>query len=132
MATERHSGSGFKFQRKIVVDFEGGEITGDAGLMLLRELDERLGLTGGLGKLVAFWDNNHISIDGHTEGWFNDDTPARFEAYGWHVQRIDGQDVPFQTNGCLMGASFSPRQADIKKTSRQTCPRKADSLELEL
>jgi hypothetical protein len=41
-------------------------------------------------------------------------------------------ELPFQTNGCLMGASFSPRQADIKKTSRQTCPRKADSLELEL
>ena len=53
VATECHSRSGFDFQRKIVVDFEGGEITGDAGLVLLRELDERLGLTAGLGKLVA-------------------------------------------------------------------------------
>ncbi|GHD66791.1 transketolase [Jeongeupia chitinilytica] len=50
--------------------------------------------TWGLGKLVAFWDDNGISIDGHVEGWFTDDTPGRFEAYGWHVIRpIDGHDV---------------------------------------
>ena len=50
--------------------------------------------TLGLGKLVAFWDDNGISIDGHVEGWFTDDTPARFEAYGWHVIRnIDGHDA---------------------------------------
>ena len=41
--------------------------------------------TLGLGKLVAFWDDNGISIDGHVEGWFTDNTPQRFEAYGWHV-----------------------------------------------
>ncbi len=47
--------------------------------------------TWNLGKLVAFWDDNGISIDGHTEGWFTDDTPLRFEAYGWHVIRnVDG------------------------------------------
>lgn len=40
-----------------------------------------------LGKLVAFYDDNGISIDGHVEGWFTDDTAARFEAYGWHVVR---------------------------------------------
>ncbi len=38
-----------------------------------------------LGKLIAFYDDNGISIDGHVEGWFTDDTPKRFEAYGWHV-----------------------------------------------
>jgi len=49
--------------------------------------------TWGLHKLVAFWDDNHISIDGNVEGWFTDDTPARFEAYGWNVIRgVDGHD----------------------------------------
>ena len=50
--------------------------------------------TLGLGKLIAFWDDNGISIDGHVEGWFTDDTPKRFEAYGWHViADVDGHDV---------------------------------------
>lgn len=50
--------------------------------------------TLGLGKLIAFYDDNGISIDGHVEGWFTDDTPARFEAYGWHVVRnVDGHDA---------------------------------------
>ncbi|MDO6835536.1 transketolase [Pseudoalteromonas carrageenovora] len=49
--------------------------------------------TLGLGKLIAFWDDNGISIDGHVEGWFTDDTAKRFEAYGWHVVKdIDGHD----------------------------------------
>lgn len=47
-----------------------------------------------LNKLIAFWDDNGISIDGHVEGWFTDDTPKRFEAYGWNVIRaIDGHDA---------------------------------------
>ncbi|MEH0832157.1 transketolase [Pectobacterium cacticida] len=47
-----------------------------------------------LGKLIAFYDDNGISIDGHVEGWFTDDTAARFEAYGWHVVRgVDGHDA---------------------------------------
>ena len=50
--------------------------------------------TLGLGKLIAFWDDNGISIDGHVEGWFSDDTPKRFEAYGWHViPAVDGHDA---------------------------------------
>jgi len=50
--------------------------------------------TWGLHKLVAFWDDNKISIDGNTDGWFTDDTPARFEAYGWNVIRgVDGHDA---------------------------------------
>jgi transketolase len=49
--------------------------------------------TWGLGKLTAFWDDNGISIDGHVEGWFTDDTCKRFEAYGWHVIRnVNGHD----------------------------------------
>ena len=50
--------------------------------------------TLGLGKLVAFYDDNNISIDGEVEGWFTDDTPARFAAYGWHVvANVDGHDA---------------------------------------
>ncbi|POP54623.1 transketolase [Zhongshania marina] len=49
--------------------------------------------TLGLGKLVAFYDDNGISIDGEVEGWFTDDTPARFESYGWHViPAVDGHN----------------------------------------
>jgi transketolase len=49
--------------------------------------------TWGLGKLTAFWDDNGISIDGHIEGWYTDDTAKRFEAYGWHViPGVDGHD----------------------------------------
>ncbi|MEJ5071659.1 transketolase [Enterobacter ludwigii] len=49
--------------------------------------------TLGLGKLIGFYDHNGISIDGHTEGWFTDDTAKRFEAYHWHVvHEIDGHD----------------------------------------
>ncbi|QDX82500.1 transketolase [Denitratisoma sp. DHT3] len=49
--------------------------------------------TWGLSKLIAFWDDNGISIDGHVEGWFTDDTPGRFESYGWQVIRnVNGHD----------------------------------------
>ena len=50
--------------------------------------------TLGLGKLIAFYDDNGISIDGEVEGWFTDNTPQRFEAYGWHVvPHVDGHDA---------------------------------------
>jgi transketolase len=50
--------------------------------------------TWGLGKLTVLYDDNGISIDGEVAGWFTDDTPSRFEAYGWHVVRgVDGHDV---------------------------------------
>src|SRR5690606_41234904 len=48
----------------------------------------------GLGKLIAFYDDNGISIDGNVEGWFTDDTVKRFEAYRWHViDQVDGHDA---------------------------------------
>jgi len=49
--------------------------------------------TLGLGKLIVFWDDNGISIDGKVKNWFKDDTPKRFEAYGWHVVEVDGHDA---------------------------------------
>ena len=65
--------------------------------------------TLGLGKLIAFWDDNGISIDGHLEGWFSDDTPKRFEAYGWHViPAVDGHD-PEAINAAIEAAKADPR-----------------------
>ncbi|WP_033135117.1 transketolase [Aeromonas finlandensis] len=57
-----------------------------------------------LGKLIAFWDDNGISIDGHVEGWFTDDTAKRFEAYGWHViPAVDGHS-PEAINAAIEAA----------------------------
>ncbi|AIS57076.1 transketolase [Vibrio coralliilyticus] len=65
--------------------------------------------TLGLGKLIAFWDDNGISIDGEVEGWFSDDTPKRFEAYGWHViPAVDGHD-PEAINAAIIAAKADPR-----------------------
>ena len=65
--------------------------------------------TLGLGKLVAFWDDNGISIDGEVEGWFSDDTPKRFEAYGWHViPAVDGHDAD-AINAAIIAAKADPR-----------------------
>ncbi len=77
-----------------IVDHHTWVFMGD-GCMMEGVSHEAASLAGTfkLGKLIAFWDDNHISIDGHTEGWFTDDTPARFEAYGWQVIRgVDGHD----------------------------------------
>ena len=49
--------------------------------------------TLGLGKLIAYYDDNGISIDGEVEGWFSDDTEQRFKSYGWQVLRVDGHDA---------------------------------------
>ena len=60
--------------------------------------------TWGLGKLIAFYDDNNISIDGHVDGWFTDDTPKRFEAYGWHVLRdVQGHD-PVEIEAAVQAA----------------------------
>nr|WP_315467086.1 transketolase [uncultured Undibacterium sp.] len=62
-----------------------------------------------LNKLTAFWDDNGISIDGHVEGWFTDDTPARFEAYGWNVIRaVDGHNVD-AVNQAIVAAKASDK-----------------------
>lgn len=78
-----------------VVDHHTYVFMGD-GCMMEGISHEACSLAGtlGLGKLVAFWDDNGISIDGDVEGWFSDDTPKRFEAYGWHViANVDGHNA---------------------------------------
>ena len=78
-----------------IVDHRTWVFLGDGCLMegISHEAASLAG-TWGLGKLVAFWDDNKISIDGNTDGWFTDDTPKRFEAYGWNVIRgVDGHDA---------------------------------------
>ena len=77
-----------------VVDHQTYTCLGDGCLMegISHEVCSLAG-TLGLGKLTAFYDDNGISIDGEVEGWFSDDTPARFKAYGWHVVAdVDGHD----------------------------------------
>jgi transketolase len=77
-----------------IVDHHTYTFLGD-GCMMEGISHEACSLAGtlGLGKLIAFYDDNGISIDGEVEGWFNDDTPKRFEAYGWQViPRVNGHD----------------------------------------
>ncbi|RZO19670.1 MAG: transketolase [SAR92 clade bacterium] len=77
-----------------IVDHQTYTFLGDGCLMegISHEVCSLAG-TLALGKLIAFYDDNGISIDGEVEGWFSDDTPARFEAYGWQVVTdIDGHD----------------------------------------
>ncbi|AND71042.1 transketolase [Dyella thiooxydans] len=78
-----------------VVDHHTYVFLGDGCLMegISHEVASLAG-TWGLGKLVAVYDDNGISIDGEVHGWFTDDTPGRFEAYGWNVIRhVDGHDA---------------------------------------
>jgi transketolase len=78
-----------------IVDHHTYVFLGDGCMMegISHEVGSLAG-TLGLGKLIAFYDDNGISIDGEVEGWFTDDTPKRFEAYNWQVIRnVDGHDA---------------------------------------
>jgi transketolase len=88
--------------------------------------------TLGLGKLIAFYDDNGISIDGHVEGWFTDDTPKRFEAYGWHVIRdVDGHDSEAVERAIYTAkaARAQPSLICCKTTIAQGAPTKAGTHE---
>ena len=63
--------------------------------------------TWGLGNLIAFWDDNGISIDGHIEGWYTDDTVKRFEAYGWHVLSVDGHNPEEISKAIVMAKAMT-------------------------
>ncbi len=86
--------------------------------------------TLGLGKLIAFWDDNGISIDGHVDGWFLDDTPKRFEAYGWHViADVDGHDSEAITKAIETAKAMTDKPTMIccKTTIGFGSPNKAGS-----
>jgi len=100
-----------------IVDHHTYVFLGD-GCMMEGISHEACSLAGtlGLGKLVAFWDDNGISIDGEVEGWFTDNTPARFEAYGWHViDGIDGHDAN------AIQAAIKQAQAESNKPTLICC-----------
>jgi transketolase len=99
-----------------IVDHSTYVFLGD-GCMMEGVSHEACALAGtwGLGKLTAFWDDNGISIDGHIEGWYTDDTAKRFEAYGWHVQSVDGHDV------AAIGAAIAAAKKVTDKPSLICC-----------
>jgi transketolase len=101
----------------VIVDHHTYVFAGD-GCLMEGISHEACSLAGtlGLGKLIVFYDDNGISIDGHVAGWFTDDTPARFAAYGWHViAGIDGHDV------AAVDAAISEAQAVTDRPSLLCC-----------
>ena len=91
---ERALGATFNRPGHAIIDHHTYVLLGDGCLMegISHEVASFAG-TQQLGKLIALYDDNGISIDGKVVGWFRDDTPKRFEAYGWHVvPNVDGHD----------------------------------------
>ncbi len=88
--------------------------------------------TLGLGKLIVFYDDNGISIDGHVKLWFTDDTPRRFEADGWHVvPGVDGHDVE-AVDAAIQAAQLERRRPSLiccKTVIAKGAPTKADTHE---
>ncbi|WP_394167853.1 transketolase [Photobacterium piscicola] len=107
----------FNQQGHEIVDHYTYTFMGD-GCMMEGISHEACSLAGtlGLGKLIAFWDDNGISIDGEVEGWFTDDTAKRFEAYGWHViSTVDGHDAD------AINAAIAAAQAETTKPTLICC-----------
>jgi transketolase len=100
-----------------IVDHQTYTFLGDGCLMegISHEVCSLAG-TLKLGKLTAFYDDNGISIDGEVEGWFSDDTPARFAAYGWHViANVDGHD------SAAIAAAIEAARAETDKPTLICC-----------
>ncbi|MEJ6123563.1 transketolase [Vibrio sp. 2-Bac 85] len=101
---ERSLAASFNKEGHDIVDHHTYTFLGD-GCLMEGISHEACSLAGtlGLGKLIAFWDDNGISIDGDVEGWFTDDTPKRFEAYGWQVISVDGHN-PEEIKAAIISA----------------------------
>jgi transketolase len=108
---ERLLAATFNRQDHTIVDHHTYVFVGD-GCLMEGISHEACSLAGtlGLGKLIVLYDDNGISIDGPTSGWFTDDTPRRFEAYGWHViARVDGHDVEAVSDAIAEGKAERDR-----------------------
>ena len=103
--SEKTLSAQFNRDGHVIVDHYTWVFLGD-GCLMEGISHEACSLAGtlGLGKLIAVYDDNGISIDGEVEGWFTDDTPKRFESYGWHViPGVDGHD-PAAVEAALLAA----------------------------
>jgi len=126
---ERSLAAEFNRDGHDIVDHNTFVFLGD-GCLMEGISHEACSLAGtlGLDKLIAFWDDNGISIDGHVEGWFTDDTPKRFAAYGWHVVAdVDGHD-PAALDKAIVEAkevSDKPTMICCKTTIGYGSPNKA-------
>ena len=114
-----------------IVDHHTYTFLGD-GCLMEGISHEACSLAGtlGLGNLIAFWDDNGISIDGHVDGWFTDNTPMRFEAYGWHViADVDGHDHVALTKAIQIAKAMTDKPTMIccKTTIGFGSPNKAGS-----
>ena len=109
---EKVMGAQFNKDGHEIVDHNTYVFLGD-GCLMEGISHEACSLAGsfGLGKLICFYDDNNISIDGNVDGWFGDDTPKRFEAYNWQVISIDGHDSD---------AILKATKAAIAETSKPT------------
>jgi len=128
---ERSLAAEFNRDGHEIVDHNTYVFLGD-GCLMEGISHEACSLAGtlGLGKLIAFWDDNGISIDGHVEGWFTDDTPGRFKAYGWHVVAgVDGHDPVAiqQAIDAAKSVTDKPSMICCKTTIGYGSPNKAGS-----
>ncbi|WP_372722167.1 transketolase [Immundisolibacter sp.] len=114
---ERRLAAEFNRPGQTIVDHHSYVFVGD-GCLMEGVSHEACSLAGtlGLGKLIALYDDNGISIDGQVAGWFGDDTPTRFEAYGWQVIRnVDGHDAT------SVAAALAQARADTARPSLICC-----------
>lgn len=107
----------FNREGHAIVDHHTWVFLGD-GCLMEGVSHEACSLAGtlGLGKLIAVYDDNGISIDGEVQGWFTDDTPRRFESYGWHViPAVDGHDA------AAVEAALSAAKAETDRPTLVCC-----------